>query len=303
MFRPLAWTKTLAVGFSSVLAITLVPVLMVLFIRGRLRQESRNPLSRLTQALYLPVLRLCLRYRKTTLILNLVFLVLTLPLALKIGSQFMPPLFEGSALYMPSALPGISIGQASQLLQEQDRIIRTFPAVETVFGTIGRSDSATDNAPLDMYDTTIMLKPREQWRPGMTYEKLIQEMDAKLQFPGLSNTWTMPVENRLDMELTGIKTPLGMKVQGPTLEGIQQAGAQIQQVLSCLSAMSSVFSERVSQGFYIHIEVNRAEAARYGLTVADVQQAVSSGIGGAKVAGKLASPARHTLHIPFKTRT
>src|SRR6202166_1489504 len=273
MFRPLAWTKTLAVGFSSVLAITLVPVLMVLFIRGKLRPESRNPLSRLTQAIYLPVLRLCLRYRKTTLILNLIFLVLTLPLALKIGSQFMPPLYEGSALYMPSALPGISIGQASQLLQEQDRIIRTFPEVETVFGTIGRSDSATDNAPLDMYDTTVMLKPRIQWRPGMTYEKLIGEMDSKLQFPGLSNSWTMPVENRLDMELTGIKTPLGLKIQGPNLEGIQQVGAQIQQILSAIPEMRSIFAERVSQGFYLNIEVNRAEAARYGLTVADVQQA------------------------------
>jgi Cu(I)/Ag(I) efflux system membrane protein CusA/SilA len=225
MFRPLAWTKTLAVGFSSVLAITLVPVLMILFIRGRLIPESRNPISRITQAIYLPVLRLCLRFRKTTLLLNLLFLVVTLPLALHIGSQFMPPLFEGSALYMPTALPGISIGQASQLLQEQDRIIRTFPEVESVFGSIGRSDSATDNAPLDMYDTTVMLKPRSQWRPGMTYEKLIQEMDAKLQFPGLSNTWTMPVENRLDMELTGIKTPLGLKIQGPNLEGIQQVGA------------------------------------------------------------------------------
>src|SRR6266700_7247997 len=214
MFRPLGWTKTLAVGFSSVLAITLVPVLMILFIRGRLIPESRNPISRITQALYLPVLRLCLRFRKTTLLLNLLFLIVTLPLALHIGSQFMPPLFEGSALYMPTALPGISIGQASQLLQEQDRIIRTFPEVETVFGTIGRSDSATDNAPLDMYDTTIMLKPREKWRPGMTYEKLVQEMDAKLKFPGLSNTWTMPVETRLDMELTGIKTPLG-KDSGP----------------------------------------------------------------------------------------
>jgi Cu(I)/Ag(I) efflux system membrane protein CusA/SilA len=265
MFRPLAWTKTLAVGFSSVLAITLVPVLMILFIRGRLRPESRNPLSRLTQAIYLPVLRLCLRFRKTTLILNLIFLVVTLPLALKIGSQFMPPLFEGSALYMPSALPGISIGQASQLLQEQDRIIRTFPEVETVFGTIGRSDSATDNAPLDMYDTTIMLKPRTQWRPGMTYEKLIQDMDSKLQFPGLSNTWTMPVENRLDMELTGIKTPLGMKIQGPTLDGIQRVAAQLQQVLTSLPDVRSIFAERVSQGFYINVEVNRAEAARYGL--------------------------------------
>jgi Cu(I)/Ag(I) efflux system membrane protein CusA/SilA len=299
MFRPLAWTKTLAVGFSSVLAISLVPVLMILFIRGKLRPESKNPISRITQAIYLPVLRLCLRYRKTTLLLNLVFLLVTLPLALKIGSQFMPPLFEGSALYMPTALPGISITQASQLLQEQDRILRTFPEVETVFGTIGRSDSATDNAPLDMYDTTIMLKPREQWRPGITYEKLIQEMDAKLQFPGLSNTWTMPVENRLDMELTGIKTPLGLKIQGPTLEGIQQVGAQIQQLLSSLPEVRSIFSERVSQGFYINVEVNRLEAARYGLTVADVQQAVSSGIGGEMVTENIEGRERYPVNVRY----
>src|SRR6202048_108544 len=299
MFRPLAWTKTLAVGFSSVLAITLVPVLMVLFIRGRLIPESRNPISRITQALYLPVLRLCLRFRKTTLLINLLFLVITLPLALKIGSQFMPPLFEGSALYMPTALPGISIGQASQLLQEQDRIIRTFPEVETVFGSIGRSDSATDNAPLDMYDTTIMLKPREQWRPGMTYEKLIQDMDAKLQFPGLSNTWTMPVENRLDMELTGIKTPLGLKIQGPNLEGIQQLGAQVQQILSTIPEIRSIFAERVSQGFYLNVEVNRAEAARYGLTIANVQQAVTSGIGGETVAENVEGRERYPVNVRY----
>ncbi len=299
MFRPLAWTKTLAVGFSSVLAISLVPVLMILFIRGKLRPESKNPISRVTQAVYLPVLRLCLRYRKTTLLLNLLFLLVTLPLALKIGSQFMPPLFEGSALYMPTALPGISITQASQLLQEQDRIIRTFPEVETVFGTIGRSDSATDNAPLDMYDTTIMLKPREQWRPGMTYEKLIQEMDPKLQFPGLSNTWTMPVENRLDMELTGIKTPLGLKIQGPTLEGIQQTGAQIQLLLSSLPEVRSIFSERVSQGFYINVEVNRLEAARYGLTIADVQQVVSSGIGGEMVTENIEGRERYPVNVRY----
>jgi len=299
MFRPLAWTKTLAVGFSSVLAITLVPALMILFIRGQLIPESRNPISRITQAVYLPVLRLCLRFRKTTLLLNLLFLIVTLPLALHIGSQFMPPLFEGSALYMPTALPGISIGQASQLLQEQDRIIRTFPEVETVFGSIGRSDSATDNAPLDMYDTTVMLKPRSQWRPGMTYEKLIQDMDAKLQFPGLSNTWTMPVENRLDMELTGIKTPLGLKIQGPNLEGIQQVGAQVQQILSAIPEMRSIFAERVSQGFYLNIEVNRAEAARYGLTIADVQQGVTSGIGGEMVAENVEGRERYPVNVRY----
>src|SRR2546426_926149 len=289
----------LALAIGVLLAITLVPVLMLLFIRGRLRPESRNPISRITQALYLPVLRLGLRFRTPTLLLNLVFLLLTLPLALRIGSQFMPPLFEGSSLYMPTALPGISITQASTLLQEQDRIIRSFPEVDTVFGTVGRSDSATDNAPLDMYDTTIMLKPRSQWRPGMTYEKLIQDMDAKLQFPGLSNTWTMPVENRLDMELTGIKTPLGMKIQGPTLDGIQQVGAQLQQALSTLPEVRSIFAERVSQGFYVNIEVNRAEAARYGLTVADVQQAVTSGIGGEMITENIEGRERYPVNVRY----
>src|SRR5487761_486952 len=300
MFRPLAWTKPLAVGFSSVLAITLVPVLMVLFIRGRLRPESHNPLSRITQAIYLPILRLCLRFRKTTLLLNLLFLILTLPLALKIGSQFMPPLFEGSALYMPTALPGISITQASQLLQEQDRIIRTFPEVETVFGTIGRSDSATDNAPLDMYDTTIMLKPRGTWPVGMTYEKLIHAMDDKLQFPGLTNTWTMPVENRLDMELTGIKTPVGIKIQGPDLARIQDIGAQMQQLLSQMPETNSVFAERVAQGFYLNVEVNRPEAARYGLTVADVQRVITSEIGGADIAQNIEGRERFPIAVRYQ---
>ncbi len=299
MFRPLAWTKTLSVGFSSVLAITLVPVLMVLFIRGRLRPELHNPISRITQAIYLPILKLCLRFRKTTLLINLLFLVLTLPIAFTIGSQFMPPLFESSSLYMPTALPGISIGQASRLLQEQDRIIRTFPEVASVFGTVGRSDSATDNAPLDMYDTTIMLKPRGQWQPGITYEKLIQQMDAKLQFPGLSNTWTMPIENRLDMELTGIKTPVGLKIQGPNLEGIQQVGAQVQQVLSGIPQMRSIFSERVSHGFYLNIEVNRAEGARYGLTIADVQQAITSGIGGETIAENIEGRERFPVNVRY----
>jgi Cu(I)/Ag(I) efflux system membrane protein CusA/SilA len=299
MFRPLAWTKTLSVAFSSILAITLVPVLMVIFIRGHLRPESENPFSRWTQALYLPILRFCLRHRKTTLILNLIFLVVTLPLAWRIGSQFMPPLYEGSSLYMPTALPGISITQASTLLQEQDRIIKSFPEVETVFGAVGRSDSPTDNAPLDMYDTTIMLKPREQWRPGMTYEKLIRQMDEKLQFPGLTNTWTMPVQNRLDMELTGIKTPVGLKIQGPNVEGIQQAGAQLQQVLGGIPELRSIFAERVAEGFYINVEVNRLEAARYGLTVADVQLAVTTGIGGENVAENIEGRERYPINVRY----
>jgi Cu(I)/Ag(I) efflux system membrane protein CusA/SilA len=299
MFSPLAWTKTLAIAFSSILAVTLVPVLMPMFIRGRLRPEAKNPVSRITQAIYLPVLRLSLRFRKTTILVAVIVLALTVPLAQRIGSQFMPPLFEGSALYMPTALPGISIGQASQLLQEQDRIIRTFPEVETVFGTVGRSESATDNAPLDMYDTTIMLKPRGQWPAGMTYEKLIESMDAKLQFPGLTNTWTMPVENRLDMELTGIKTPVGMKIQGPSLEGIEQVGAQIGNILSGQPDVQSVFAERVAQGFYINIAVNRWVAARYGLTVADVQRAVESGIGGEDIAENIEGRERFPINVRY----
>lgn len=299
MFRPLAWTKTLAVGFSSLLAITLVPPLMLLFIRGRLRPESQNPVSRVTQALYLPILRLCLRFPKTTVLLNLLFLVATAPLALQLGSQFMPPLFEGASLYMPTALPGISIGQATQLLQEQDRILRSFPEVATVFGTVGRSDSATDNAPLDMYDTTVNLQPREKWRPGMTYEKLIAEMDARLQFPGLTNTWTMPIENRLDMSLTGIKTPMGLKIQGPSLDGVEELGAQVRQILGEVPDVRSIFAERVAQGYYINIEVDRATAARYGLTVGDVQRAITSGIGGENIAETIEGRERYPVSVRY----
>jgi Cu(I)/Ag(I) efflux system membrane protein CusA/SilA len=300
MFRPLAWTKTLAVGSSSVLAITLVPVLMVMLMRGRLRPEDANPIARFTKALYLPILKLCLRYRKLTLLVNLAFLVVTFPLALRLGSQFMPPLFEGATLYMPTALPGLAIGQAKTLQQEQDRILRSFPEVQSVFGSAGRSDSATDNAPLDMYDTTVMLRPREQWPSGLTYDQLIQQMDEKLQFAGLSNTWTMPVENRLNMELTGIKTPVGIKVQGSDAAGIQQLGSEIQNALSGMPQLRSVFTEKVAQGFYVNVTVNRAEAARYGLTIADVQTAVASGIGGQNIAENIEGRERYPINVRYQ---
>jgi len=299
MFRPLAWTKTLAMGFSSVLAITLVPVLMLIFIRGRLKPESANPISRFTQAIYLPVLRWCLRHRAITLVANLLFFAVTIPLAFRIGSQFMPPFYEGDALYMPTAYPGLSITQASTLMQEQDRIIKSFPEVESVMGAVGRSDSATDNAPLSMFDTTIMLKPRSEWPRGMTYSGLIQEMDQKLQFPGLTNTWTMPIQNRLDMELTGIKTPVGLKVQGPSVQDIQSAGEKIENLLSELEGVRSVFAERVAQGFYVNIQTNREEAARYGLTVADVQRAVTSGIGGENIAVNIEGRERYPVNVRY----
>jgi len=299
MFRPLADTKTFAITFSSILAITVVPVLMVLFIRGRLRPEADHPISRLFQALYLPVIRWCLRHRKTTIAVNVVFLLITLPLALTLGSQFMPPLYEGSSLFMPTALPGISTTAASDLLQKQDQIIRSFPEVESVFGTVGRSNSATDNAPMDMYDTTIMLKPRSEWPPGLTYDQLIAQMDSRLAFPGLSNSWTMPVENRLDMELTGIKTPVGLKIQGPSLDEIQRIGSQIEEILGSVSGTRGVFAERVSQGFYINIRVNREIAAQYGLTVGDVQNAISSGIGGANIATAIEGRERYPVNVRY----
>jgi Cu(I)/Ag(I) efflux system membrane protein CusA/SilA len=300
MFRPLAYTKTFAITFSSILAVTVVPVLMLLFIRGRrLRPESANPITRICQALYLPIIRWCLRHRWLTIAVNVIFLALTLPLAWRIGSQFMPPLYEGSSLYMPTALPGISITLAANLLQKQDQIIRTFPEVESVFGTVGRSNSATDNAPMDMFDTTVMLRPREQWRSGLTYDRLITEMDSKLQFPGLSNVWTMPVENRLDMELTGIKTPVGLKIQGPRLDEIQRIGSQVEEVLKPVVGTRGVFAERVSQGFYINVKVDRAAAARYGLTSGDVQMAVESGIGGANIADTVEGRERYPINVRY----
>lgn len=299
MFRPLADTKTFAISFSSILAITVVPVLMLFLIRGRLRPETANPISRLFQAAYLPVIRWCLRHRKITIAVNVIFLLVTLPLALKLGSQFMPPLYEGSSLYMPTALPGISITAATDLLQKQDQIIRGFPEVQSVFGTVGRSNSATDNAPMDMYDTTIMLKPRSAWPSGVTYDRLISEMDAKLGFPGLSNSWTMPVENRLDMELTGIKTPVGLKIQGPSLDEIQRIGSQIEEILGAVAGTRGVFAERVSQGFYINIRVNREIAAQYGLTVGDIQNAISSGIGGENIATAIEGRERYPINVRY----
>jgi Cu(I)/Ag(I) efflux system membrane protein CusA/SilA len=300
MFRPLADTKTIAVTLSSLLAITVVPILMIFLIRGRrFRTEAENPAARFFQWLYLPVIRWTLKHRVLTLVASAIFLALTFPLAFRIGSQFMPPLFEDSMLYMPNALPGISITSASQLLQEQDQILRSFPEVESVFGTVGRSNSATDNAPLDMYDTTVMLKPPSQWPPGVTYSQLVQQMDAKLQFPGLSNTWTMPVENRLDMELTGIKTPVGLKIQGPDLGEIQKVGSEVEEILRSVPGTRGVFAERVAQGYYVNVDVNRARAARYGLTVGEVQRLVTSGMGGENVAVTIQGRDRFPINVRY----
>ena len=293
--------RRLAVGSSSILAITLVPVLMVMLIRGRLRPERANPISRITQAIYLPILRFCLRHRWLTIAVNLIFLIVTFPLASRLGSQFMPPLFEGSTLYMPTALPGISIEQAKVLLQQQDRVLRSFPEVASVFGAVGRSDSATDNAPLDMYDTTVMLKPREQWPAGMTYEKLIQEMDEKLQFPGLSNTWTMPGREPPGHGTDRHQDTAGHEGAGAECGRHSATGFADSELFSLdLPQVRSVFSEKVAQGFYVNVDVNREEAARYGLTIADVQTAVSSGIGGQNIAENIEGRERYPINVRYQ---
>ena len=245
LFRPLAFTKTFAMFFAAFLSITLAPVLMVLLIRGRIRPESRNPINRLLIALYTPVVRGVLRFRKTTIALAILALILTVPAFARLGSEFMPPLNEGMIFYMPTTLPGISVTQASRLLQMQDRMLKTFPEVEWVFGKAGRAETSTDPAPFSMGETTVMLKPESQWRAGMTWEKLVDEMDKKIRLPGVANAWTMPIKNRIDMLSTGIRTPVGIKIFGPDLKKIEEIGRQLETVLNSVPGTRSVFAERV----------------------------------------------------------
>ena len=282
MFSPLAYTKTYAMAASAGLAITLVPVLMGYFIRGKVLTERKNPLNRLLIALYVPVLRRVVQWPKITLVLALMVTVVGFYPADKLGSEFIPPLDEGSLMYMPTTYPGISIGKARELLQQTDKLIGTVPEVETVFGKIGRADTATDPAPLTMIETFIQLKPRTEWREGVTSESLRQELDSLVQFPGVTNAWVMPIKTRIDMLETGIKTPVGIKVAGPDLDVIQQIGLDIERILGAVTGTASVYSERVAAGRYIKIDISRGKAARYGLNIADVQQVIGTAIGGAE---------------------
>ena len=287
--------------FASVLSITLVPVLMTIFIRGkRLRPESRNPTSRLFSALYAPVLRLALRWRWTALLVNFSVVPLTIPLVFGIGSEFMPPLYEGSQLYMPTSPPGLSIGEATRLLQVQDKILLQFPEVERVFGTVGRSTTPTDNSPMGMVNTTVTLKPRDQWRPGLTVEQLQAEMDEALQFPGFPNTWTQPIRNRLDMLLTGIRTPIGIKVFGPNLNEIQRIGQQIEQVLGNVEGTRSVYAERVAQGYFTDILIDREAIARHGLTIKDVQDVIQLAVGGQNITRTIEGRERYPVNVRYQ---
>ena len=301
MFRPLAFTKTFAMVAAAIFSITLVPVLMGMLVRGRnLRPESRNPISRLSAAIYEPILSLALRRRWVALALNAAVVPLTVPLIFLIGSEFMPPLYEGSLLYMPTAPPGLSVTEATRLLQVQDKVLRGFPEVERVFGTVGRGTSATDNSPMGMVNTTITLKPREQWRPGVTFETLQAEMDAALQFPGLPNVWTQPIRNRLDMLSTGIKTPVGIKIFGSDLGVIEQLGAEIERALEQVEGTRSVYAERVTQGYFTDIAIDRAAIARHGLTVADVQEVIQSALGGENITRTIEGRERYPVNVRYE---
>ncbi len=299
LFSPLAYTKTYAMAAAAALSVTLVPVLMGYLIRGRIPAEHRNPLSRLLIAAYRPLLGAVLRFPKATLALALAAaLSMAIPMA-RLGSEFLPPLYEGDLLYMPLALPGISTGKAAQLLQQTDRLIATVPEVKSVFGKIGRAESATDPAPLEMIETVVQLKPQSEWRAGMTIEKLVEELDSLVRLPGLSNIWIPPIRNRIDMLATGIKSPLGIKVAGNDLAQIERVGAEIERVVKDVPGVSSVLAERVRGGRYIEVRIERAAAARYGLSISDVQSVVSAAIGGENVGETIEGRQRFPINVRY----
>ena len=299
MFSPLAFTKTYAMAASAALAITLVPVLMGYFIRGKILPEQKNPVNRILTAAYMPVLKRVLRFPKMTLLGALVILAIGAWPLDKIGSEFIPPLDEGDLMYMPTTYPGISIGKARELLQQTDKLIYTVPEVLTVFGKVGRAETATDPAPLTMIETFVQLKPRDQWRDGVTMESLKKELDSLVKFPGVTNAWVMPIKTRIDMLATGIKTPVGIKIAGPELSEIQQIGKQLEVILKDVPGTASVYSERVAGGRYIKVDINREKAARYGLNIADIQQVVATAIGGMNVTQTVEGLERYPVNIRY----
>ncbi|MTI64860.1 efflux RND transporter permease subunit [Methylophaga sp.] len=299
MFSPLAFTKTYAMAASAALAITLVPVLMGYFIRGKVLPEHKNPINRLLVAAYMPVLKMVLAFPKTAIFIALLGLASTYWPLQKIGSEFIPPLDEGDLMYMPTTYPGISIGKAREILQQTDKLIMTVPEVKTVFGKIGRAETATDPAPLTMIETFIQLKERSEWREGVTTESLKKELDNLVKLPGLTNAWVMPIKTRIDMLATGIKTPVGIKVAGAELPVIQQIGQQLETILADVPGTASVYSERVAGGRYIKVDIDREKASRFGLNIADVQQVVASAIGGVNVTQTVEGLERYPVNIRY----
>lgn len=299
LFAPLAYTKTYTLAAAAGLAITLIPVLMGYMIRGRIPSEASNPINRILIKAYRPALDLSLRHPVWTLSIAVLALVLTAIPVSRLGGEFLPPLDEGDLLYMPSALPGLSASKAAELLQQTDRLIKTVPEVATVFGKAGRAESATDPAPLEMFETTIQFKPKDQWRPGMTQAKLIEELDRVVKVPGLSNVWVPPIRNRIDMLSTGIKTPVGVKVSGPDLAVIQTVTEQIESAVKSVPGVTSALAERVSGGRYIDIDIDRLRAARYGLSITDIQSVISSAIGGENVGEVVDGRQRFPINVRY----
>ncbi|HEO1389700.1 TPA: efflux RND transporter permease subunit [Legionella pneumophila] len=299
LFSPLAYTKNLAIFMSALLAITLIPMLLPLLVRGRIIPEQKHPITRFMQKMYAPVLRLALRYRKFVMGIAVVAALSIIPLYKLIGSEFMPPLYEGTILYMPVTLPGISVTQATSLLQEMDKRLKTFPEVAHVFGKTGRAETSTDPSPFNMMEVIVELKPKEFWRKGMTYESLVAEMDKALQFPGVSNAWTMPIKARNDMLTTGIRTAVGIKIFGSDIKKIEAIGKEIEMVAKGVLGTSNVYAERVAGGYFLDFQINRDQLARYGLTIMDVNRIIESAVGGENIATTIEGRERYPVNVRY----
>jgi Cu(I)/Ag(I) efflux system membrane protein CusA/SilA len=299
MFGPLAYTKTYAMAASAALAITLVPVLMGYFVRGKVLPEHKNPINRALVAIYMPALKTVLSFPKTTIVVAIAIFAIGMWPLNKLGSEFIPSLDEGDLMYMPTAYPGISIGQARQVLQQTNKLIATVPEVKTVFGKVGRAETATDPAPLTMIESFIQFKPKSEWRDGMTSDKIKQELDQLIKIPGITNAWVMPIKTRIDMLATGIKTPVGIKVAGPDLKVIQDIGLQLEKILKPVEGTASVYSERVAGGRYVNIDIDRAKASRYGMNIQDVQELISSAVGGMNVTNTIEGLERYPINVRY----
>ena len=299
LFGPLAFTKTYAMAAAAGLSVTLVPVLMGYWIRGKIPNEHRNPLNRGLIKMYEPVLDAVLRWPKTTLMVAVLVFLTGLWPASQLGGEFLPPMDEGDVLYMPTALPGLSANKASELLQQTNRLIKTVPEVAHVFGKAGRADTATDPAPLEMFETTIQFKPKEEWRPGMTAEKLVEELDQTVQVPGLANLWIPPIRNRIDMLATGIKSPIGVKVYGTDLAQIEKTTKAIEDIAKTIPGVTMSLAERLTGGRYIDVDIDRQTAARYGLNIADVQAIVAGAIGGQTIGETVEGLARYPINLRY----
>jgi len=299
MFKPLAYTKTFAMAAAALLSVTLVPALMLLFVRGRIMPEHRNPVNRFLIWIYRPVIRVALRYKAFTILIAVAVLAGSVWPALRLGTEFMPTLNEGTLLYMPTTLPGLSVTKAAELVQTQNKIIKTFPEVSSVWGKAGRATTATDPAPTEMFETVINLMPEREWRPGMTVDKLIAEMDKALQFPGVSNAWTMPIKARIDMLATGIRTPVGVKVFGTDLAEMEKVARQVEAAIRTVPGTTSAFAERIIGGYYLNVEPDRAQLARYGLMITDVQDVIATALGAEAVTTTVEGRERYTVSIRY----